>query len=208
VNDFPIQVDRHHYFTPQYNHKARWVSYFYQLAVLRGLGVHSILEIGPGNGWMSHVLKSLGYDVKTVDVDPELSPDYVAHISRLPFKDGMFDVVCAFEVLEHMPFEEFSSNLKEMARVAKKNVVISLPDHRRTIVDFSLKIPFIKNLFLFIKIPSLQKHVFDGQHYWEIGKWEYSVKKIKQAISQSGLVCIKNFVPHDAPMNHYFLLQK
>ena len=45
---------------------------------------------------------------------------------RLPFKDNSYDVVTALDVLEHL--ENPHAALKELCRVAKKSVMISLPN--------------------------------------------------------------------------------
>lgn len=208
MNKHKIQVNKEHYFNDEYNHKARWLSFFYQIKILRKIKASNVLEIGPGNGWVTRILGDMGMQVTTVDIDKELRPDFVAGIDKLPFTDNAFDAVCAFEVLEHMPFEDFVSNLKEMSRVSSKYVVISLPDHRRILFHLLLKIPLINYKNIFIKIPSFKKHVFDGQHYWEIGKVGYSVAKVREAIEKSGLKIVDSFVPSDAPSNHYFVLEK
>jgi len=69
-----------------------------------------------------------------VDIDPELKPDFVATAAQLPFKNNSYDCVCAFQVLEHLKYDESIAAFKEMARVARKNIVISLPDSRRSLV--------------------------------------------------------------------------
>jgi len=203
-----IQVNKEHYFSDNYNHKARWLSFFYQIKLLKKFQPQNILEIGPGNGWTTRILRDLNFNVKTVDIDKDLSPDYVAGVENLPLEDNSFDVVCAFEVLEHLSFDKFASNLKEMARVSKKYLIISLPDHRRILFHLLLKMPFINYKNIFFKIPSFKKHVFDGQHYWEIGKKGYSVSKIKEEIAKSGMKIVESFVPSDAPTNHYFVIEK
>lgn len=208
MNKHNIQVNKEHYFNDTYNHKARWLSFFYQIKTLRKIKAENILEIGPGNGWVTRILRDMGILVTTVDIDKELKPDFIAGVDKLPFADNAFDAVCAFEVLEHMPFEDFVSNLKEMSRVSSKYVVISLPDHRRILFHLLLKIPLINYKNIFVKIPSFKKHVFDGQHYWEIGKVGYPVAKVREAIEKSGLKIVDSFVPSDAPSNHYFILEK
>jgi len=208
MNNHKIQVNKEHYFSSNYNHKARWLSFFYQLKLLQKSKPKNILEIGPGNGWVNYILKDLGFRVTTVDIDSELKPDFIANVNKLPFPDNSFDTVCAFEVLEHIPFDEFADSLKEMSRVSNKKIIISLPDHRRILFHLLFKIPFVNYKNIFIKIPSFKKHIFDGQHYWEIGKKKYSVSIIKKEIEKSGLKIVENFVPFDAPTNHYFVLEK
>lgn len=208
MNKHQIQVNREHYFNAKYNHKARWLSFFYQIKTLQKIKAENILEIGPGNGWVTYILRDMGARVTTVDIDKELEPDFVAGVDHLPFADNTFDAVCAFEVLEHMAFEDFVSNLKEMSRVSSRYVVISLPDHRRILFHLLLKIPFINYKNFFVKIHSFKKHIFDGQHYWEIGKRGYSVSSVKEAIEKAELKIVDSFVPFDAPSNHYFVLEK
>lgn len=44
----------------------------------------------------------------------------------LPFEDNSFDVVCVLDVLEHL--DSFHATFNEALRVAKKSVIISLPN--------------------------------------------------------------------------------
>lgn len=211
MNDTPLyneNLPRDRYACGEYNHSSRWMSYYHQLRLILATKGTTVLEVGPGHGWMAHILKDQGLAVTTVDVNPELKPDVVAGVDRLPFPDNSFDVVCAFEVLEHLPFETFIRNLSEMARASRGAVIISLPDHRRTLLNASLKLPFLPAVSLLIKVPSLKKHVFNGRHYWEIGKLGYPPSRIKREIEKAGLEIRQAFVPPDVPMNHYFVMKK
>ena len=207
-NIYNLQVPKEHYFTSGYNHKSRWLTYYYQMDLLNKYNTKHVLEIGPGHGWMKAIVKDLGIEVETVDIDPKLAPDHIAPINDLPLKDGSFDAACAFEVLEHLPFETFKENLLEMARVSKRYIFISLPDHRHILFHARIKIPFLKYKEFIIRLQSTKKHVFDGQHYWEIGKKDFPVARILQAIHDSGLTVIDEFVPSDTPANHYFIMKK
>lgn len=74
----------------------------------------SVLEIGPGEGWLVRRLLGAGHRVVTTDLsrrwlerlpsarDPQLLR-VQANAFHLPFRDGLFDVVIAAEVLEHLP---------------------------------------------------------------------------------------------------------
>jgi len=200
-------LPRDRYVSSDYNHRSRWMSYFYQMRLLMEAKGESVLEIGPGPGWMAGILKDSGMTIKTVDINPALNPDYVASADNLPFGDNSFDSVCAFEVLEHMPFETFAHNLSEMARVTRSYVIISLPDHRRTLINISIKLPFMPQFSLFVKVPSFKKNLH-GRHYWEIGECGFSLACIKKEIEKTGLQIQKTFVPPDSPMNHYFVMKK
>ncbi|MDD4082331.1 MAG: class I SAM-dependent methyltransferase, partial [Sphaerochaetaceae bacterium] len=122
-----VQVKKEHYSNKGYNDIFRFLSYQHQIESIISLNPKTILEIGIGNKLVSNQLKEMGYKVTTCDFDPKLKPDFVGDIRNLPFKKNEFDIVVAFEVLEHLPFEDFEKALSEMKRVSKKNCIISLP---------------------------------------------------------------------------------
>lgn len=62
-----------------------------------------------------------------MDLEAELCPNVVGSITNLPFVDSAFDVAVAFEVLEHLPFEELGRCLSELRRVSKRRVIVSVP---------------------------------------------------------------------------------
>jgi 2-polyprenyl-3-methyl-5-hydroxy-6-metoxy-1,4-benzoquinol methylase len=74
----------------------------------------------------------LGYEISTIDLDPENNPDFDCKISELEPSD-QFDVVCAFEVLEHMPYQSSLEMFQEMARLSKKWTLISVPTKRNSL---------------------------------------------------------------------------
>lgn len=198
-----------------YDHKARWVHYFNQIRAVakeirrKGSQMENfwVLEVGPSYGLVTFYLRKFGVKVKTLDKKPEYNPDFLGSVLEMPFPDNSFDMILACEVLEHLPFEDFPGALKELYRVAKQTVFLSLPDERRTLLRFSLKIPFLKEIHFLLKIPTFKYHVFDG-HWWEIGKIGYSVSRIRQEIKKAGFYIEKDWAAPDTPKNHYFLLKK
>lgn len=123
-------------------------------------------------------------------------------------EDNSFDLVCAFEVLEHLPFSNFENCLLELKRVSKKYIILSLPHWGRHF-SFILRIPFFKKIkfqFKFSFFPI--KHNFNGQHYWEIGKKGYNLSKIKNEIEKSGMNILRDYVCFESPYHHFFVLKK
>lgn len=203
------QVGREAYFGGgNYEHFGRWASYYYQAKNIVKTQPSKILEIGIGNGIASGYLKSQGFDVTTADFAADLHPDVVADVTNLPFPDNSFDTVSCCEVLEHLPFSESLKGLAEIRRVAKKYAVISLPDHRRVVFSMRIKLPLMQEKGFIIRMPSFKKHVFDGQHYWEIGKSDFPLAKIKKAISETGFKIEKDFTIPENPLVHFFILKK
>ncbi|MFL5825674.1 MAG: class I SAM-dependent methyltransferase [Thermoleophilaceae bacterium] len=99
----------------------------------------SILDVGCGEGVLTHEwAERLGERrIVGIDLDDEKlkaewatrqrpNLQYVcADATRLEFADGEFEMASAIEVLEHVPEPE--QTLSEMARVAKRHLLVSVP---------------------------------------------------------------------------------
>lgn len=199
------QVDKSHYAFGRYAFEGRFVSYYWQLKEVLALNPESVLEVGAGDRVFGNFIKdNTGVTYTCVDIAEDLRPDVVGSVLALPFADKSHDVVCAFEVLEHLPFEQFDKALTELARVARAHVVISIP-HFGPMLSFSLKIPFIPQIRFAFKIPFPRRHTFNGQHYWELGKRGYPVKLIRQKLGTRGRI-LRDFVPFGSPYHHFFVV--
>jgi ubiquinone/menaquinone biosynthesis C-methylase UbiE len=98
----------------------------------------------------------------TVDVHRKHRPDVVASILCLPFRDGCFETVSAFEVIEHVKNDELA--LQELKRVSRSRVVLSVPNSLRD------------NIPLFL----LRRRGFMSSDH----KREYTLKEILQLVSR------------------------
>lgn len=203
-----VQVGREHYKSSSYDNKARWLSYWYQIRSVLESDPKTILEVGMGNGLVSEYLKRNGAVVTTLDIDANLKPDVLGSVTAIPLPEASFDCVLAAEILEHLPFKDLGIALAELGRVSKGTVIISVPDSRHTLFYLGLKLPFLGRRDFFIKKQSSKEHVFDGQHYWEMGKRGYSYEAIEKVIPASGFAIKKHFVPFDCPTKHFFVLEK
>ncbi|MEN9614142.1 MAG: hypothetical protein RLZZ347_449 [Candidatus Parcubacteria bacterium] len=200
------QVDKEHYDFDAYSHEARWVSYFFQLKEVLGLKPKSILEIGCGDKvFSSFITHNTKCAYTSLDIAEDLHPDMVGSVDKIPCEGKSFDVVCAFEVLEHMPFEKFEACLAEMSRVSKKYVCISLP-HFGPSIELAFKIPFVKRVRIACKIPYHPAHTFNGEHYFEIGKRGFSARKIRDIFKKT-FVIRKEFVPFGNQYHHFYILE-
>jgi hypothetical protein len=208
-----IQVDRKHYFCG-YDTIDRFISYFYQVDLVKSLNVSSLLEIGVGNKTVTNCLREYGYTLTTCDIDPALGVDYVADIRSLPFADNAFDAVLVYEVLEHLPWGEIPAALRELNRVSKKHVLVSVP-YSCAAFEITVYFPLIKRLLnksfidlFFLRLPYFfRRQKFDGEHYWEMGKKGYSIQAVRNVLKQHFIIQ-KEVRPILKPIQYFFILQK
>lgn len=204
------QVDKSHYEFSSYVRKPRWTSIWHQLDEVTKLNPKQVLEIGPGPGLFKTIATALGIHVETLDIDRELKPDHMASVSEMPFADSSYDVVCGFQMLEHLPWDDSRCAYLEMARVAKKGLVISLPDAAIR-WPLSLHVPIIGKIDILVPKPSLrpQAHKFDGEHYWEINKHGYPLSRIiEELFSQPQISLKKTYRVPENPYHRFFVLSK
>ncbi len=178
------QVDKSHYEFQIYMSMGRWASVWHQLNEVIPLKPDRVLEIGPGPGLFKNIAGIFGVSVETLDLDPELKPDHIGSATALPFADNCFDVVCAFQMLEHLPYEQSLLAFSEMVRVSRSHIIISLPD-AKPVWRYLAYIPKIGTLQRLLSRPfyRVRAHEFDGEHYWEINKLNYEIDKIIRDLS-------------------------
>ena len=196
------------YLNSSYDTKRRFCGYWHQIDEIISLKPENILEIGVGSGFVASYLKNKNHNVVSFDILEELNPDAVGSVVHLPFGNKSFSVVSCCEVLEHLPYSEFSQALCEIHRVSQKHVVLSLPDDSAIYkfdIQFS-KLMMIKKLFSdpFHK-PNV--HKFDGHHYWEIGKVNFPLEKILHKISMAQFKVINTYQVIERPFQRFFVLK-
>lgn len=208
------QIDKNYYFSDKYVSLKHFISYFYQIDFIRKMEAKRILFIGIGDNIVSDYLKKIPeMEVITYDINPALNPDVVGDVRHLPFKDNEFDLVVAYQILEHMPFKEFSTMLSGLNRVSKEKVILSLP-FKQTSFELVIRFPFIRRLF---KRPFLRflwtiplgfpGHKISGQHYWEIDSRRFSINKVRLIMKKNfDILLEQKALLH--PYRYFFILKK
>jgi ubiquinone/menaquinone biosynthesis C-methylase UbiE len=203
------QIEPEHYFSKDYDTKWRFISYWHQINDILTLKQNLILEIGIGNSLVANYLKNRGLKVTTLDIDKRLKPDTVGSVLSIPFQEQTFEVVACFEVLEHLFYENFPQALIEIHRVARKYVVLSLPDVTRA-YRINIQLPKFGEFKRLISLPRWKppKHAFDGEHYWEIGKEGYPLEKVMGEMRRAGFHIKETYRVFEMPYHRFFVLAK
>lgn len=201
----------HKHYEKSYDTLNRFISYYTQINLILKTNAKKILEIGVGNKTVYDYLKRRDYDITTCDYDEKLSPDIVSDIRNLPFKANTFDLISACEILEHIPYSDFKRVLEDLHKITKKYIIISVP-YPRVYFGASLRFPLIKQVLnkesieinLGFNFPFKNK---PGEHFWEIGRRGYSIRKIRNDINKHFKIIIeKRGLPH--PVHYFFILEK
>lgn len=212
MKQFDVQVPPAHYYQ-NYDTPGRFMSYYYQVNLTEELNPGKILEIGVGNKTVSNYLKQWGFELDTCDLDEKLTPDFVADIRNLPMADNSYDLILACEVLEHLPFSDVPAALAQLHRVTRKYVIISIP-YSSGSFEVVLASQLISKIFkkpyldLLLRIPMFWcDFTFDGQHYWKMGRKNYSLRKIRKTLCEKFKI-IKEMRPLLNLYTYFFLLEK
>lgn len=122
----PIYID-----TPSGRKKA--LPKFQQVAAfIRKHEVQSVLDVGCRDGILRDTLAALelgdvAYASNDLFQNEAGTVDYVGDLAAgLPVDAGAYDMVTALDVLEHI--DDFQGALDEMARIARRYIVVALPN--------------------------------------------------------------------------------
>jgi SAM-dependent methyltransferase len=105
--------------------------------VWRHFPVSTALDVGCATGFVVEALRELGIDAKGVDVS-RYAVEHPARgaaghlrsgnlLGRLPYRARRFELVTAFETLEHLPPTAVPRALRELRRVTSRYVVATIP---------------------------------------------------------------------------------
>ncbi|MBF0487407.1 MAG: class I SAM-dependent methyltransferase [Nitrospirae bacterium] len=96
-----------------------------------------VLDFGCGSGALIRNLRGIGIEAFGIELESaaiieNLYPDIQQYVtiysngSWYPFEDGSFESVICTEVIEHI--SDFEGAVKEIARIARKRAIITVPD--------------------------------------------------------------------------------
>ncbi|GAB4185170.1 MAG: hypothetical protein Tsb0015_01910 [Simkaniaceae bacterium] len=126
-----------------------------------------ILDIGCGAGFLSNALAKNGHEVFGIDLsqesleiakiydDTETVAYQKADALALPYENSSFDVVCAMDILEHVPNPELL--ISEAARVLKKGGCFFFHTFNRNLLSY---ITVIKGVEWFVPNTPSNMHVY------------------------------------------------
>ncbi len=165
MKDFNKQYPSERY--NNYDDKGKWELYFIEkeLVIKYVEKPSNILEIGIGNKFLSDYLKKKGYKLTTCDFNKNLNPDIISDIRDMSKIKAKYEMILAFEVLEHFPFGDLDKALKEVSRLLNDNGI------------FIIEVPKVP-------LPLSMKVLYNNQHYWELGKLGHSKRRFNKHLKR------------------------
>lgn len=161
--------------------KETFINFYKQISLVKQYSKgKDILEVGSGSSIIKTYLKNLGYNIKVLDLDLNLNPEYVGCVTNKKFKNKFSLVLCC-EVLEHLPLNKFEEAIKNLLDMSDNYIILSLPYPSDFYFNFSFSIPLLKKKEFRFSIPKFYKSVNKngfvheckinpvGNHFWEMG---------------------------------------
>ena len=208
-------IDQHvpgaaHYDAEYLSH-GRAFSIAAQLAAIMELAPRSVLEVGVGTGISAFALRRFGLEVTTLYVQSALAPDLVGDVRAIPTADAAFDVSSCCQVLEHLPLADLPAALRDLRRVTRWRLVLSLPDITRH-CDCTLSLPLVGRRGFSFSLPVREPDAawkaarLDTMgHYWEIGMNGATAAGVGAALRHAGFDAVRTFRVREIPWHRFFI---
>ncbi len=169
--------------------ETRWMYYWYQQKIFFGRIEKNerILEVGVGKKITYNLLKQQGFDIKSADIDKEKDPDIEINIAIADDSFFNYDVVLAFNIFEHIPYDEFMSVMQKCYNNKIIKMFISFPRYGKLFADISINIPKIINKNFYITLP--WGGIKTASHHWELEYSKYTKNKLISDMQGIGYAC-------------------
>lgn len=182
----------------QYYTEKRIVHQWFQVHLLEGLGVETVLEVGPNLGLVTAMLANAGYRVTTLDIvdqGPELGAERHIQSDLLELdakKIRGFDCILCCETLEHLHWPRVAGVLDGFAASGAKWLLLSVP-YQGTQFGLQLyanrhlfrKRSFVKSLKFLRRFRIRDDDAID-EHKWEVGYKGYGLDRLRALVEAHG----------------------
>ncbi|MBI2029516.1 class I SAM-dependent methyltransferase [Candidatus Gottesmanbacteria bacterium] len=137
-----------------------------------------ILEIGSGSlGITPYLAKRVtGLDIDFSGPSSDLLTYVYGSVLKIPFNNNAFDTVLMVDVLEHIPPKNRKKAIQEAVRVAKKFLVIAVPEGRLSESEDKELSEYYKSVFL-KEFPFYKEHL------------EFGLPKKEEIVNMVNLAC-------------------
>jgi len=166
-----------------------WYRFFFIIKEIVMFKPKNVLEIGEGSGIVRRAVEPIVNNYETMDVNKNLKPAYLNDIRNfLPQLKEKFACVVAADVLEHLPFENLETALKNINAYLKigGRALITIP-HRS---HYLLWMTSLRHKPRILRMPTLKRLIgktwIDPDHQWEIGDGKHKIKDVERTMKKVG----------------------
>jgi hypothetical protein len=200
---------------------VHWFSIYLQTReMINDKDVHSVLEFGMGRGVTKAIVRHFNIEYCGVDYDDKrFCPDVVSTIENFT-TDKKYDLVCAFQTLEHNPLEKIPEYIRKMATLSNKYVYISMPYCGRWVslslnlnlyrINITRTLCFTWERLRKVKSP-IEKYKKEANpyapHWWEVGDSKFTKKDVRKMFKSLNLEIVKEMHNPFYPYHIFYLLK-
>jgi len=189
----------------QLESQNHWQMYWYQLELIQNniTTKDHIVEIGVGTRLIYNYLKNRNFQISSIDIDPVKRPDYVENIVNIDVLPEDCNTILAFNIFEHIPYEDFRMLINKFNSWNVNKVFIGLPYNRKILFSIHLQVGRFLNKIFHISIR--KRKILTQNHHWELDFKHYTKKRIITDFNNADYLCDSFFKYRN---NAYFYFKK